>query len=127
MIGEMDHAVNSACHTLAERGADLYETPPEATRALLRVERIPHGVWEPAAGRGAIVRVLRDVGHAVIASDIIEYDFPLHFTQDFLTTTKAPEGTEIILTNPPFQHAAGFVAHALKLCPRVAMLCRLAF
>ena len=58
--------------------------------------------------RGAIVRVLRDAGHAVIASDIHLYDFPLHFTQDFLATTKAPEGTEMILTNPPYRYAAEF-------------------
>ena len=71
--------------------------------------------------------VLRDAGHAVIASDIHLYDFPLHFTQDFLTTTKAPERTEIILTNPPYRYAAEFVTQALKLCPRVILLCRLAF
>jgi hypothetical protein len=62
----------------------LYETPPEAVQALLRVERIPHCVWECCAGKGAIVRVLRDAGHAVIASDIIDYGFPLHFVADFL-------------------------------------------
>jgi hypothetical protein len=78
-------------------------------------------------GRGAIVRVLRDQGHAVFASDITTYDFPLHFQRDFLTVPVAPAGTEIILTNPPYQQASEFVAHALKLCPRVIMLCRLAF
>ena len=51
---------------------------------MLRVEDIPHGVWEPAAGRGAIVSVLRDRGHAVIASDITDHGFPLHFVRDFL-------------------------------------------
>jgi hypothetical protein len=44
---------------LAERGHDLYETPAVAVQALLRVERLPHVVWEPAAGRGAIVQVDR--------------------------------------------------------------------
>jgi hypothetical protein len=123
----LDHAANPGQHCFADRGRDLYETPPEATRALLGVEHIPHGVWEPAAGRGAIVKVLREVGRAVIASDIITYDFPLHFVQNFLTTTKVPVGTEMILTNPPYRSAADFVEHALKLCPRVIMLCRLAF
>jgi hypothetical protein len=123
----LDHAANPGCHSLAERGRDLYETPPEAVRALLRVEQIPHCVWEPAAGRGAIVRVLRDQGHAVIASDIVDYGFPLHFTRDFLDETNVPVGTELILTNPPYQQATEFVAHALKLCPRVVMLLRLAF
>jgi hypothetical protein len=123
----LQHSANSGRHALADRGRDLYETPPEATRALLGVEQIPHCVWEPAAGRGAIVRVLRDHGHAVIASDIINYDFPLHFVRDFLTVTKVPAGTELILTNPPYQQATEFVPRALKLCPRVIMLLRLAF
>ena len=88
----LDHAAQSGSHTLAERGLDLYETPPCATEALLRVERLPHWCWEPAAGRGAIVNVLRDHGHAVIASDIIDYGFPPHFVGDFLKQRKAPAG-----------------------------------
>jgi hypothetical protein len=70
---------------------------------------------------------LRDHGYAAIASGIVDYGFPLHFVGDFLTTTKVPEGVECILTNPPFQIANAFVAHALDLCPRVIMLARLAF
>jgi hypothetical protein len=31
---------------------DLYETPAAATEALLRIEWLPHLVWELAAGRG---------------------------------------------------------------------------
>jgi hypothetical protein len=29
-------------HSLADRGDDLYETPPVVVRALLRVEKLPH-------------------------------------------------------------------------------------
>jgi hypothetical protein len=122
-----DHAAQSGRHALRERGADLYETPPCATKALLRVEQLPHRVWEPAAGRGAIVRVLRSHGHEVTASDLIDYGFPLHCVVDFMTTTKMPAGCECILTNPPFQIVGEFVAHALDLAPRVIMLARLAF
>jgi hypothetical protein len=39
----------------------------------------------------------------------------------------APEGTQAIVTNPPFKLAEEFVAHALELCPLVMMLLRLAF
>jgi hypothetical protein len=123
----LSHAAQSGSHTLAERGLDLYETPPCATAALLRVEHLPHWLWEPAAGRGAIVNVLRDHGHAAIASDVCDYGFPLHFVADFLTTTKVPAGVECILTNPPFQIVNAFVTHALDLCPHVIMLARLAF
>jgi hypothetical protein len=106
---------------------DLYETPAVAVEALLRVERIPHRLWELAAGRGAIVRVLRAHGHAVIASDLIDYGFPLHSVSDFLTATAMPAGCEAILTNPPFQWAEEFVGHALELSPLTFLLLRLAF
>jgi hypothetical protein len=120
------HAVQPGSHSLADRGADLYQTPACATEALLQVESLPRRVWEPAAGRGAIVRVLRDRGHVTIASDLIQYDFPLHFTADFLAQTEAPAGVECILTNPPFKIVDRFIAHALNVCPRVIVLARLA-
>jgi hypothetical protein len=97
-----------------------------AVEALLRVESIPHCIWEPAAGPGAIVRLLRDHGHAVIASDLIDYG-NLHFARDFLGEIGAPTGCEAIVTNPPFKLAERFVEHALWLCPLVIMLLRLAF
>jgi hypothetical protein len=124
-------AIDLSCqvkqHPHAERGLDLYETPPAATEALLRVEQLPHRIWEPAAGKGAIVGVLRDHGHAVLASDVHNYGFPLHFVADFLTQTNMPAGCEAILTNPPYQIVESFIAHALDLAPRVIMLLRLAF
>jgi hypothetical protein len=73
------------------------------------------------------VHVLRDTGHSVVASDILHYSFPLNFETDFLTRWRAPAGTELILTNPPYRLATEFVDHALTLCPRVIMLCRLGF
>jgi hypothetical protein len=123
----LDHSCSSRRHPIAERGQDLYETPRVATEALLRVETLPTTIWEPSAGRGAIVRVLRDRGHAVIGSDVADYGFPLHFCRDFLAEIGAPAGCECVLTNPPFQHAEKFVEHALRLCPLVIMLLRLAF
>jgi hypothetical protein len=124
----LDHSCQVQRHPHAERGLDLYETPSVAVEALLRAEKdLPRCVWEPAAGRGAIVRVLRDHGHAVVASDIVRRDFPLHFARDFLAEIGRPAGVECILTNPPFQIVEKFVAHALELCPHVVMLLRLAF
>jgi hypothetical protein len=101
-------------HPHADRGRDLYETPPVATLALLRIERVPKLVWEPAAGRGAIVRVLEAAGRTVVATDIVTGN-------DFLTCEPA-HGVEAIVTNPPFRIAAQFAEHALKLVPYVALL-----
>jgi hypothetical protein len=112
----------SRAHTRAARGLDLYETPPEAVRALLRVENLPFRIWEPAAGRGAIARVLRDAGHEVTTSDISS---GADFFRAVYPPVDAPHG---IVTNPPFQHAARFVAHAITMgTPYVAMLLRWSF
>lgn len=124
-------AVNAGRHSLADRKDDLYETPPEATLALLRAERLPHFLWEPACGRGAIVNVLREAGHAVIATDLVDYGLPVtspgYYGRDFLLEKRIPDGCEAIVTNPPFKIAQQFIEHALDLCPRVIMLLRLAF
>jgi hypothetical protein len=104
---------------------DLYETPAGATIALTRAELLPLCVWEPAAGRGSIVNVLRSRGHRVVASDVVDYG-NLDFIADFMTVTKMPAGCGCILTNPPFQIVNKFIAHALDLSPRVIVLARLA-
>lgn len=123
-------ATSNKRHALSERGDDLYETPPVAVRALLRVEKLPRYIWEPACGPGAIVKELRAVGHHVFASDLCCYD-PDHQDAgnwDFLLEQRCPPGFgQAIVTNPPFKLAHEFVAHALTLCPKVIMLLRLAF
>ena len=120
--------LNRACqtgrHPDRDRGVDLYETPAPAVEALLRVEQLPHRIWEPACGRGAIVDVLRAAGHEVVATDLMDYGAGTGGI-DFLKTTIAPANT--VLTDPPFKDAARFAAHGLKLCPRVILLLRLAF
>ena len=123
----LDHSCQVRRHPHAERGLDLYETPSVAVEALLRVEKLPCGIWEPAAGRGAIVNVLRGRGHTVVASDVIDYGFPLDFVADFLTTVLPPKGCGAIVTNPPYQIATEFTRHALDLAPHVYLLLRLAF
>ena len=50
---------------------EFYPTPPEATRALLSVERFEGSIWEPACGEGAIANVLADAGHKVVATDLV--------------------------------------------------------
>jgi hypothetical protein len=127
----LDHSCQVQRHTHVERGLDLHETPSVAVEALLRVEKIPHRVWEPACGRGAIVNVLRAQGHEVVASDIADYGLPItppgYYGRDFLLECKLPKGCECIVTNPPFMIVERFVAHALDLAPLVVMLLRLAF
>lgn len=122
-------AISDTKAALAERKNDLYESPPEAVRALLTVENLPPVVWEPACGPGSIVRVLRSAGHRVVASDLVDYGSPDqdHAGWDFLSERDLPPLVQAIITNPPFKNSNEFVTHALDLCPRVIMLLRLAF
>lgn len=116
-------------HPLADRGEDLYETPAVAIRALLRAEsNLPRLIWEPACGPGAIVRELRANGHAVVATDLVDYGCP-HSAGgfNFLRLRSAPPRVRYIVTNPPFKHAHAFTRRALELVPNVALLLRLAF
>lgn len=115
-------------HSLAERGADLYETPHVAVKALLAYESIPFTVWEPCCGPGSIVKTLRDTGRGVIAHDLFDYGCPhSHSGVDFLQTETAPPGVPCIVTNPPYKHATQFIEKAVALSPMVCMLLRLEY
>ena len=113
----------------SERGLDLYETPPVAVEALMRMEVLPERIWEPACGPGSIVRVLREAGHDVLATDVHDYgsDDQDHIGWDFLMPCDPGREIGAIVTNPPFMHAEAFVERALERAPYVAMLLRLAF
>ena len=122
----------NAKHALSDRGNDLYQSPPEAVRALLKAEVVPTRVWEPACGPGSIVRVLRDEGHDVLATDLVDYGSPEQDASgvDFLIPGIAEsqyDGDRAIITNPPFKNANEFVERSLAFSPYVAMLLRLAF
>ena len=114
---------------LKVRKNDLYETPPEAVRALLKAEQLPDIIWEPACGPGSIVRVLRKTGRQVYATDLVDYDSPDQdqWGWDFLMETQLPLGVQAIVTNPPFKNGMEFVEKALSICPKVVMLLRLNF
>jgi len=116
---------------------DTYSTPPWVTRALL--PHIPDrilAIWEPAAGEGAMVRVLgeRQVGRrntGVIATDIRPGDGAVvsNLSWNFLAKMDAPNRNfQAIITNPPFQFAQQFIERSLELTYRdqgfVAMLLR---
>ena len=128
-MGELASGSGDKRHALKQRKDDLYQKPPEAVRALLKVEKLPSVIWEPACGPGSIVRELRATGRQVYATDLVDYDSP-HQDQagwDFLMETQLPIGVQAIVSNPPFKNAAVFVRKALELCPRVIMLMRLNF
>lgn len=120
----LDKSAQAGRHTNAERGEDCYETPACAVEALLRVESLPHFVWEPACGPGSIAKVLEAHGHEVCATDVVDYGWG-HGINDFFTGVI--NFSPAIVTNPPYQFAAEFVQCALHFSPLVIMLLRLAF
>ncbi len=113
---------------LKDRKNDLYETPPDATRALLRVESLPHLIWEPAAGRKAIADVLEQAGHDVVCTDLVDYGCEgVQTGVDFLMEFQPMFGADCIVTNPPYKNADDFVRNGLQLCSKVVMLLRWAY
>lgn len=119
-------AVQLGRHALDQRKDDFYETPTEATLALLRSEPMPQILWEPACGKGAISRVLAKHGHQVISTDLVDRGYG-EAGVDFLMEQAAPPGVGAIVTNPPFKLADEFVRHGLRLVPSVIMLLRWAY
>jgi hypothetical protein len=93
-------------------GKDFYETPYSMTQQLLDAE--PFGTYmlpvlEPAAGAGAIVRVLERNGLSVVSND-------LHADggKDFLLW---PDSSAVaIITNPPYGLSIDFILKAKRVC-----------
>jgi hypothetical protein len=105
-------------------GPDFYPTPDWATRALIENERFEGRIWEPACGDGTMVRVLRDSGQPVDASDLYDRGYG-ETGVDFLNSSR---NVENIVTNPPYNSAEGFVAAGLRQATRkLCLLLRLAF
>ena len=113
-------SIGTRTATKEERGDNLYETGPEAMHVLLALEEFLPEVWEPACGKGAIVRMLEDAGYTVRISDLNDYgtittDGVVQDVIDFRETV-AGDGEVDIVTNPPYgDDMNGFVAHALRV------------
>lgn len=109
--------------------ANFYPTPPEATRALLSVERFDGPIWEPACGQGHIAKVLDAYGHQVVATDLNDWGYGTPHV-NFLDERR-PRATHIV-TNPPYGSglADDFINRALSFTRitggKVAMLLNLA-
>ena len=105
---------------------DLYETPAWCTEVLLRHMVFQKHIFEPAAGRGAIAKVLERHNYVPVCHDIVVRDYQPCEQSDFLKAPPVLQHFDII-TNPPYDKAEEFVRHALAITggtQKVAMLLR---
>jgi hypothetical protein len=116
--------------SLVRPEGDFFSTHPDATRALLKVERFPGIVWESACGDGAMARVIAEdpLVTRVVATDLHPRGFGSEMQVDFLKGKCA--SFDHIITNPPFNLVEAFARRAIEVLPgkgKVALLARLAF
>lgn len=137
MSGNRSHAV-MAQRAEPTDALDFFPTPPWATRALIEEVIDPQAVkgktcWEPAAGEGHMAEVLRPYFRELHASDVHDYGRGYSvgsFVGGGLNLDRAvcPFYPDWIITNPPFNLAADFLARALHDAQEgVAMLLRTAW
>lgn len=111
---------NFSANNLGQRKkSDFYETPYSMTQQFLEAEgdRLTGSLLEPAAGDGAIVKVLSNAGYSVVSKDIAN-------NQDFLEEI---DKFNCIVTNPPFSLALQFIDKAKALSDYFAFLLPLSY
>lgn len=97
---------------------ELFETPEWCVSKLaipilkrsFEGEAMPT-VFEPAAGHGAISRVLEKEGYSVISRDL----FTLPEKHDFLDKSLPLPEFDVLVTNPPFRLKKLFLQRAMEL------------
>ena len=116
MVNQIGSRICGGNTAYKRNASDYYPTPPDATQALLDFLKLQQGtkIWEPACGEGHMVEVLRGNGLDVVGTDI-------NLGVDFLTAN-IPDGTEWIITNPPFSLAEQFIRKCAEHGVPFAML-----
>lgn len=112
----MSAAAEKAAHVWERDPLDWYVEPPEATEALLKVERFSgETTHDPCCGQGNIVGALRAAGYHATGSDITDRCEKAWFTGeiDFLAADDFGTVCNIVM-NPPFFRAKGAEAFIRK-------------
>lgn len=96
---------------------DFYASSPVAIDKLVTKFDIPHKVWECACGMGHLSERLKELGHDVYSSDLIDRGYG--DVIDFLSwdADAHKEEFECIITNPPYSRVTEFVLKAFDLLP----------
>lgn len=94
--------------------SDHFQTPPEAILPLLPFLTKDLIVWEPACGKGNLVRAFKSHGYDCFGTDLLT-------GHDFLTMD-APRPYDVIVTNPPFTVKDGVIARCYEIGKPWALL-----
>lgn len=108
---------------------DWYMDQPDATEALLRVERFSGLSWDPACGAGTIPSTFHAAGLICLGTDLVDrgYRRAGFSTMDFLGEHDISRHSNIV-SNPPFNLAQKFAERALSIAThKVAFLLPLTF
>jgi len=118
-------AMNGISQTAEREPNDYYATDPRAMHELLKREQFDLNIWEPACGEGNLSKVLKEHGHNVFSSDLVDRGYQDEII-DFLKTDNKCFGD--IITNPPFKYTTEFVLKSLdsiEMGQKVAMFLKL--
>lgn len=99
---------------LKQGNSNDFQTPPEALRPLLPYLKKEWTIWEPACGKGNLVRALQKNDYKTESSDIID-------GRDFLLNKNIPYA-DCIITNPPFSIKQKFLERCYELKKPFALL-----
>ena len=104
---------------------DTFQTPPYALEPLLPFLPITWRIWEPACGKGNIVRALKSSGHCVFGSDVVPAYYGAMKGADFLGELGGLVGRrsyDAIVTNPPYSRLDDWIARCFELGKPFALL-----
>lgn len=103
-------AQNGISRTAIREENDYYATDPRAMALLLEKETFCKDVWEPACGEGNLSEVLKQHGHRVLSTDLVDRGYQDNVL-DFLESDIKWTGD--IITNPPFKYTTEFIKKGL--------------
>ena len=108
-------------HSINEREKnDFYASDPTTLDKLEKKFKIPHYVYECACGMGHLSEHLKEQGHDVYSSDLIDRGYGVtgvNFLEQLTMPEVLPTQDVCILTNPPYSLVTEFILHALDILP----------
>lgn len=116
--------IGASNHADGERAnLDYYATSGLAIDKLATKFEIPQQVWEPCCGEGHLSERLKELGHDVFSTDIVDrgYGSVLDFLS--LEAYEHRDEFECILTNPPYKMVSECILRALELLPDGGYAC----